>query len=115
MYQIINASSNKIIAKIEDEDLRLVKWNDEFNCWLRTNNLYDAQCVAIDGVRYNILGHPLIEDAEEPVIVLGDNLSAYFQTQQSLAVTQRDLADIAWGMQKMAEEIVAALESQQDA
>lgn len=112
MYQIIDATSDKIIAEVEDEDLRLVMWSDEYNCWLRTNNLLEAQCVALDGVRYNILGRPMVEDAEAPVIVLGDNLAtAHFQTEKNLGVTQRDLQDIAWGMQKMAQEIVEMLDA----
>ena len=44
-----------------------------------------------------------------------DEDAEHYQTVKKVAVTSRDLADIAWGMQKMAEEIVAALESQQNA
>ena len=112
MYQIIDAASDRIIAEVEDENLRLVKWSDSYNCWLRTNNLFDAQCVAIDGVRYNILGRPIVEDAENPVIVLSDNLSeANFQSQKQADLNSRDLQDIAWGMQKLAQEVVEMLGS----
>ena len=108
MYQIV-MTTGAIIAEVED--IRYVKWRDDLKCWVRTRNVDDAQCVAVDGIRYSLLGKETVEDA--PVIVYVrevDVATAHFQTQKKLDVTERDLQDIAWGMQKMAEEIVAALD-----
>ena len=100
----------------EEEKIRAVKWSDEFGCWIRTKTLDDAECVVLDSVRYNILNIRNVDDAPTKVIVLNSDEDAeHYQTVKKVAVTSRDLADIAWGLQKMAEEIVAALESQQDA
>lgn len=113
MYQIITTSGETIGFV---EDIRYVKWRDDFNCWVRTRDVEEAQCVAVDGIRYSLLGKDLVEDAPTVVYIREiDAASAHFQTAKKVDVTARDLSDIAWGMQKMAEEIVAALESQQDA
>ncbi len=107
MYQIV-MTTGAIIAEVED--VRYVKWRDDFKCWVRTRNMDDAQCVAVDGTRYSLLGKEPVEDA--PVIVYVrevDAATAHFQTQKQLNITERDLQDIAWGMQKMAAEIVDML------
>lgn len=107
MYQIV-MTTGAIIAEVED--IRYVKWRDDLKCWVRTRNVDDAQCVAVDGIRYSLLGKEPVEDA--PVIVYVrevDVATAHFQTQKKMDVTERDLQDIAWGMQKMAAEIVDML------
>lgn len=114
MYQIINSINQEILAEVDK--VIYLKWRDDAKCWIEPKNHKDAQCIFYDGIRYSLLGKDLVEDAPVTVYVREvDNATAHFQTAKKVDITSRDLADIAWGMQKMAEEIVAALESQQDA
>lgn len=105
MFQIIDENAN-LIAQVDSP--RYVRLNDN-GVWIRCPP-YDAQCVAVNGVRYSLVGKDIVEDAPTVVFVRElDSANEVLKTNQSVATNTNDINLLSWAMAQMTKEIVDKL------
>ena len=98
MYKIYNYDTEELIAQVAEP--RWIKLNPDSGAWVECP-AYQAEAVAVDGIKYSIEGHELIEDTVAVTIKFVED------TAESLRHST-DLDLLAWTIQKLVEEIVAA-------
>lgn len=104
MYRITDENGNVIS---QSDDIRYVKFKESSGAWIRCK-AYDAQCVAINGVRYSLAGREPVEDAPTVVYVREVDSAKEIQAQS------QNIGDLGWAIQQMAVEIVEMLETKED-
>lgn len=98
MYRIIDENGN-IIS--QTSDIRYVKLktltsldDTEYKVWVRCNAA-DAQCVAINGIRYSLAGRDIVEDAPTVVFIYEvDAAEELLNTYNDLTDAQLAIADL---------------------
>lgn len=97
MYRITDINGN-IIAQLSD--IRYVKrktqsfHDTEYSYWVRCNAA-DAQCVAINGIRYSLAGRDIVEDAPTVVFIYEvDAAEELLNTYNDLTDAQLAIADL---------------------
>ena len=108
MYRILDENGN-FITQIDSP--RYVRVNEKSGAWIQcTEDL--AECIAIDGVRYSLVGKDKVEDAPVTVYVypLDDAMELYHATKNS-TLNAADIELLGYAIEKMAVEIVERLEN----
>ena len=106
MYRFKDSDGN-IITQVSEP--RFVKMKKSTGAWIQCNE-YNAQCIAIDGVRYSIAGKEIVEDAPQVVTIEQfDDALESLQHSKTLDTNSRDIELLAYAVNKMAEEVVNAV------
>lgn len=103
MYKITTAEGNLIT---QTDDPRFIKFNPESGAWVRTDAI-NAQCIAVNGVRYSLAGRKPVEDA--PIVAFIQKIDAgavQLETDNKVTAQNDSIDTLAWAINKMAEEIV---------
>ena len=103
MYKITTVEG-ELIAQTDDP--RFVKFNSESGAWIRCDAI-NAQCIAVDGVRYSLLGREPVEDA--PIVAFVQKVDAgvlQLDADNKISVQNESIDTLALALNKMAEEIV---------
>ena len=114
MFRIIDTNGN-IIAQVDD--LRYVKLKThslqdgtEYKVWVRCNAT-DAQCIAVNGIRYSLAGKPIVDDAPTVVYVYQiDAAAELLNAVKSSNVNAHDIELLSNAINLMANEIVQRLD-----
>ena len=104
MYKIINAETGELI--LQTDDPRFVKLNSESGAWIRCTPAF-AQCIAVNGVRYSLIGREPVDDA--PIVAFVQKVDAgalQLNADSKIDSQNADIDTLAWALNKMAEEIV---------
>lgn len=111
MYRITDENGN-VIAQVDSP--RYVRLKAETGAWIQCP-AHLAECIAINGVRYSLVGRDLIDDA--PVAVYVYEIDAAQELYNTAKTTNTNTADIdllGYAIEKMAVEIVEKLENQNE-
>jgi len=98
MYRITDENGN-IIAQLSDIRYVKLKTNTledgrEYSFWVRCQS-HDAQCVAINGIRYSLAGRDIVEDAPTAVFIYEvDAAEELLNTYNDLTDAQLAIADL---------------------
>lgn len=102
MYRVTTVEGELIT---QTDDPRFVKLNHS-GAWIRTDAI-NAECIAVNGVRYSLAGREPVEDAPITVFVMKVDAGAIQLETDNKVTAQYDSIDtLAWAINKMAEEIV---------
>lgn len=106
MYRIKDSDGNIIT---QTADPIFVRKKESTGAWIRCNQ-FNAECIAIDCVRYSIEGKKLVEDAPQVVTIEKfDDALESLQHSKTLDTNSRDIELLAYAVNKMAEEVVGAV------
>ena len=103
MYKITTVEGHLIT---QTDDPRFVKLNTESGAWIRTDAI-NAECIAVNGVRYSLAGREPVEDA--PIVAFIQKIDAgavQLETDNKVTAQNDSIDTLAWAINKMAEEIV---------
>lgn len=96
MYKIKDADGNILT---QTDNPRFVKKKPSTGVWIQSN-AEDAQCLAIDGIRYSIAGRELVEDA--PIVVTIEQIENALESFNQ----HTDIENLSFAVNKIAEEVI---------
>lgn len=116
MYRITDENGN-VIAQVDSP--RYVRWkkspiDENHGAWIQCP-AHLAECIAINGIRYSLVGRDLVDDA--PIAVYVYEIDAAQELYNTAKTTNTNTADIdllGYAIEKMAVEIVEKLENQNE-
>ena len=103
MYKISTVEGD-LIAQTDEP--RFVKFNEDSGAWIRCDAI-NAQCIAVDGVRYSLAGREPVKDA--PIVAFLQKVDAgaiQLDADKKIDFQAESIDTLAWALNKMAEEIV---------